>query len=385
MLHRGVQNVAWRWSHRSLLVACRISLHLTHHSLKPHSLSLSIVFCPTSTSLLCHPVRPTVLTIVILITVAVILLLQPYSAILNGYSSYYRDAFGPGRSLRTWLADEEALYAVAIQERLELIKKWGPRDDAVDPYPTHGELYTIWDFIVPVFQCPHRVQRVGTLGDGWKWVCGLDRVVKQDKCVIYSFGINGESSFESTLPRAPGCGVWGYDYSVNSVSALSSLPLLNWTCDQWGPEITGDPELRDRAHFKPFALGGTNNHEDHGNPKYWTLDSLMDLNGHTFIKIDIEGGEFDALTAFLSAHAAAEGDVLPVGQLQLEIHAREAHKNFEHFARWWAALEAAGLRPFWTEPNLVYINLVRGVRPELAEYSFINIRGNHALVNEAFN
>ncbi|KAH9083325.1 hypothetical protein EDB83DRAFT_2669386 [Lactarius deliciosus] len=174
------------------------------------------------------------------------------------------------------------IYAVAIQEQLELVKKWGPRDDAVDP--------------------------------------------------------------------------------------------------QWGPEITGDPELRDWAHLKPFALGGTNNHEDHDNPKYWTLDSLMDLNGRTFI--DIEGGEFDALTAFLGASAAAKGDVLPVGQLQLEI---EGHEKFEYFARWWAALEAAGVRPFWTEPNLVYINLVRGVRPELADYSFINIRGNHALVNEAFN
>ncbi|KAH9169067.1 hypothetical protein EDB89DRAFT_2073372 [Lactarius sanguifluus] len=204
-------------------------------------------------------------------------------------------------------------------------------------------------------------REVGILGDGGKWVCGMD--AKQEKCVVYSFGIddksfeaalleriNGESLFESTLlKRGPGCEVWGYDYTVNS----------------WGPKITDDPELRDRAHFKPFALGGTNNHEDHDNPKYWTLDSFMDLHG-----IDIEGGEFDALTTFLSAHAAAGEDVLPVGQLQLEIHAREGHENFE---------------PSWTEPNLVYINLVRGVQPELAEYSFINIRGNHALVNEAFN
>ncbi|KAH9028778.1 hypothetical protein EDB85DRAFT_1969722 [Lactarius pseudohatsudake] len=56
-------------------------------------------------------------------------------------------------------------------------------------------------------------------------------MVKQDKCVIYSFCINGESSFESTLlKRAPRCEVWGYDYSVNSVralsSSLSSLPPL---------------------------------------------------------------------------------------------------------------------------------------------------------------
>jgi hypothetical protein len=59
--------------------------------------------------------------------------------------------------------------------------------------------------------------------------------------------------------------------------------------------------------------------------------------------------------------------VLPVGQLQLSIHARIGRENFEYLARWWVALEAAGLRPFWTVPNLVYINLVRGVRPELSE------------------
>jgi hypothetical protein len=64
---------------------------------------------------------------------AVILLLRPFSATLNGYSSYYRDAFGHSRSLRAWLAEEEARYVVAVQERLELIKKWGPREDAVDP------------------------------------------------------------------------------------------------------------------------------------------------------------------------------------------------------------------------------------------------------------
>jgi hypothetical protein len=183
------------------------------------------------------------------------------------------------------------------------------------------------------------------------------------------------------------------------------------------------------SSFQALALCGTYNHNDNDNPKYWTFDSLMSshwcardfllsafspliglLSGHTFIdilKIDIEGGEFDALATFLAAHA--EDAVFPVGQLQLEIHARDGHENFEYFARWWATLEAAGLRPFWTELNLVYVNIVRGVRPELAEvsssicfrsprgivlneirppslqYSSMNIRGDHALVNEAFN
>lgn len=45
------------------------------------------------------------------------------------------------------------------------------------------------DFFLPAFQCPHKVQRVGTLGDGGKWVCGLEKVAEKRKpCVIYSVG-----------------------------------------------------------------------------------------------------------------------------------------------------------------------------------------------------
>ncbi|KAH9165706.1 hypothetical protein EDB89DRAFT_2076563 [Lactarius sanguifluus] len=62
------------------------------------------------------------------------------------------------------------------------------------------------------------------------------------------------------------------------------------------------------------------------------FDSLMGLR-HTFIEI---------LKIDIDAHAPHEGNARPVGQLQLEIHAREGRENFEYFARWWAA----GLRPF---------------------------------------
>jgi hypothetical protein len=97
------------------------------------------------------------------------------------------------------------------------------------------------------------------------------------------------------------------------------------------------------------------------------ISVVFTLLGHTFIdilKIDIEGGEFDALTSFVATHAQG---LLPVGQLQLEVHAREGHERFDYFVKWWASLEAAGLRPFWTEANMVYINIVRGAAPELAE------------------
>jgi len=118
-----------------------------------------------------------------------------------------------------------------------------------------------------------------------------------------------------------------------------------------------------RAHFQAWALGETDKHEEGDNPKYWTLDSLMKLNGacsrslspiqslfrcetnfifppigHTFIdilKIDIEGGEFDSLASFLASHADGE---LPIGQLQLEIHAWGGRERFDYFVKWWEAL-----------------------------------------------
>ncbi|KAH9169062.1 hypothetical protein EDB89DRAFT_1908896 [Lactarius sanguifluus] len=117
----------------------------------------------------------------------------------------------------------------------------------------HMENTIQYGTFIPTFQCPHRVQRVG---------------------------INSESLFESTLlKRGPGCEVG--DMTILLTAFVPSPPCLYPTeLDMWPvPEITGDPELRDRAHFKPFALGGTNNHEDHDNPKYWTLDSFMDLHG----------------------------------------------------------------------------------------------------------
>jgi len=107
----------------------------------------------------------------------------------------------------------------------------------------------------------------------------------------------------------------------------------------------------------------------------------MAQNNHTFIdilKIDIEGAEFEALEALIDAYPSATSSSgsqtkvdpaeqgwttvwpAPIGgtcqTLRLDL--------FPKFLLWWEKLERAGLRPFWTEPNLVYINLVRGSRPD---------------------
>ncbi|KAJ7166415.1 methyltransferase domain-containing protein [Mycena crocata] len=280
----------------------------------------------------------------------------------------YTSAQSAHPRLRQLLKYSEEEYQDTVKQRTAMIKKYGPTPDKIESFPVHGEFYTIWDFFPPAYQCPHRVQRVGTLGDGGKYLCGMPRIATKKSCVVYSFGINGESSFEADiLNRAPGCQVYGYDFSVTS----------------FGPEIAKNPRLASRGHFFSYALGSKDMHGPADDPPTYTLHSLMKRNGHTFIdilKIDIEGSEFESLKAFFNAFATS--GVLPLGQLQLEIHlaGQTKYRKFSGFLEWWEQLEKMGLRPFFSEPNLVYMNIIQGSKPDLVEYSFMNIRGDHELV-----
>lgn len=77
----------------------------------------------------------------------------------------------------------------------------------------------------------------------------------------------------------------------------------------------------------------------------------MEINHHKHIdilKVDIEGAEFDTLTALIKPYLDA-GKPLPFGQLQLEIHVWDRNEKFPEFLEFWQMLEKAGLRPFWTE------------------------------------
>jgi hypothetical protein len=136
------------------------------------------------------------------------------------------------------------------------------------------------DFVIPAFSCPFPVRRIGTLGDGGKWVCGFDRVVKQPGCVIYSFGmsfllidrstvsyensagVEQESSFEAEiLTKSDSCKIHGYDYSVSN----------------WGPQLRYNPAFQSRISFNPYKLGGQDTPDT--TPPMHTLEGLMEMNG----------------------------------------------------------------------------------------------------------
>ncbi|KAF8588007.1 hypothetical protein K439DRAFT_1385251 [Ramaria rubella] len=314
-------------------------------------------------------------TIGLLVGFLILILLGATDHSTLGYPVRFRGLNELGHpSLRAKLEETERGYQAVIARRPELIKKYGGGIvKGIEPFPRHGQMYTLWDFFLPAFTCPHKVERIGTLGDGGKYVCGLERMAKKKHCVIYSFGVNGESSFEATiLERVHGCQLYGYDFSVNS----------------FGPEINNVPGLKSRSHFWPWGLSGKDAHGPNNNPKLYTLETLMKMNGHNFIdilKIDIEGAEFDALTSLINHYLSmTPPQPLPIGQLQLEVHAAGDvwGNDMSKLLKWWEKLEEAGLRPFWTEPNLVYLNLYRGNAPVYSEYSFINIRGEHELLSD---
>jgi hypothetical protein len=76
--------------------------------------------------------RPTFVALAALLVLAFILLLRPFLSTLSAPTSYYCGLFGCGPSLRAWLEDEEARYAVALEKRQQLIEIWGPTEDTVE-------------------------------------------------------------------------------------------------------------------------------------------------------------------------------------------------------------------------------------------------------------
>ncbi|KAJ7468671.1 methyltransferase domain-containing protein [Mycena latifolia] len=267
--------------------------------------------------------------------------------------------------LNLTLEGNEQRYQAAVRERKVAIAKIGATMPAFpEPYTA---FYTLWDFFAPAFSCPFSVYRVGTMGDGGKWVCGLERATHQPNCVIYSMGVERQSSFEQeVLRQSERCQVYGFDFSVT----------------EWGPELRADTEVNSRAHFFPYKIGAVDNHA--ATPKEYSLQGIMKELGHEFIdiwKIDIEGSEFSALAAVIESF---KGKPLPFGQMEIEIHIgyQAGMNTIGAIDKWWTMLEDAGLRAFWTELNLLDVNVLRR-GPLVAEWSFINIRGKHALLDDS--
>ncbi|TKX23983.1 methyltransferase domain-containing protein 16 [Elsinoe australis] len=274
------------------------------------------------------------------------------------------------KDIRSDLAHAEHLWTQSVKDRKQMaIGSGNARFPDGFIYP-----YNVWDFVRPAFYCPYDLERVGKLGDGGKWVCGMGRYeavaapvatgARGRPLVVYSFGVSDDSSFEAALLRRTNAEIWGYDFSVQG----------------WAKDVSVEEQGR-RAHFEKWKLGAKT--DEKASPQVWAVKDLMDRNGHIFIdvmKIDVEGAEFGVLDALMEAVEAAAGDelpVLPVGQMLIEIHllgggGPKTPGSLQEFLKWWERLEALAMRPVFNEHN--WIGDAGPGKPRFIEYTLINVR-----------
>jgi hypothetical protein len=86
------------------------------------------------------------------------------------------------------------------------------------------------------------------------------------------------------------------------------------------------------------------------------------------LKIDIEYAEFNALSS-LNAYTQVAMTEFPIGQMLIELHIFQNQGiTLPIFLDWWESMEYRGMRPAWTEPNLLAVSMKsEDGNPRLAE------------------
>ena len=282
-----------------------------------------------------------------------------------------------------------------------------------EPFSTINRV-GVWDLYAPQVSCPDLV-RIGYIGDGGKWICGTtwlaEKAKTSQKCVIYSFGINIDSTFELEVGGLSGCEIHAFDPTVGKMpfmrmeTELSSLAEAAQQNGVFGKsKFLENQEVFKRVTFHKIALGTiSGSSEDHTMVE--TLYDIMHRLNHSFIdvlKVDIEGSEWpvfsDILAPFLndgyeyprqssefravslselrnrrshvkSSHLLMEdGDTktIPIGQVLIELH----FKSMPITHRFFKGMFSAGFVSVAREINLQ--PCLDKADPVAVEYVFIN-------------
>lgn len=135
--------------------------------------------------------------------------------------------------------------------------------------------------------------------DGQKAVC-LDKIAapKPGNCIVYSFGINNEWSFDDAMEKY-GCEVFAFDPSMNVRKKFDRTKMI---------------------HFYPTGLGERDYVDKESGWHIKSLRSIYNQLGHEgriidYLKMDIESAEWVALPQILES-----GMMSKVRQLALEFH-----------------------------------------------------------------
>lgn len=169
-------------------------------------------------------------------------------------------------------------------------------------------------------------------------------------CILYSYGISTDSSFEQEMVSKHGCEVFAFDPTIGRLKA--------------------PPQQARSIHYHKMGIWNSS-----GSSKSFLLvehlfDAMRRLN-HSYIdvlKVDIEGAEWTVFRDIFERRRGQRGEALPLpfGQLLIELHFQAVSTTVEFFR----GMTVHGFRPFSREINLQ--PCLSGQKPLAVEYSFIN-------------
>ena len=192
--------------------------------------------------------------------------------------------------------------------------------------------------------------RLGKIKDGGWNVCHDRKYRPEVPCIVYSFGINNDWSFDESMSTVYGCNVFSFDPSMG----------------------IGTHKHSEKVWFYNVGISKT----DYINSRNWdlrTLSSIVEMLNHTgkkidILKMDVEGSEWQSLSNMLDS-----GILNKVGQLYLEFHSGMSVDRLMVLKR----LFDNNFRIFWTHRNPISTNIISldgGVTSFGFEVYFINTK-----------
>lgn len=263
------------------------------------------------------------------------------------------------------------IYHRDVERRNKAVEDFfGGNVDTMAPWSALGKngwnSFYLWDFFPASFNCYLR-DRLGKVSDGGKVLCNpgiFSRHAASAPCVVLSFGVSIDISFETELASSTHCTIYAFDPTVD---ALPDGNMVNIPCKQ---ENCGGKII-----FEKLGLGDEDTNSSPTKMKLKTLETIMLDRGVTHIdilKIDIEGSEWKVFKQLQKS-----GVLQKVDQLSIELHFKQETTNnagkdsgvrdvFDFFQ----IVESAGLYAFSNELNYNpsgYFNR----KPHCIEYSFV--------------
>ena len=191
-------------------------------------------------------------------------------------------------------------------------------------------------------------ERMGKLGDGGKWVCGVRSLLQHPACLVYAAGSNGEPSFERALTEHTACDIHVFDHTLGAAQSVTV-------------QAVDSVRLHDMGLAAEGALAKANMR---------ALSEILGELQHQWIdvlKMDIEGAEWPLLESWYRV----QNRTLPATQLLIEFHFTDGVDLESVVAPVFERLTGDGYRVFATEPN--YYCGDGCCASKLVEYAFIKV------------